>query len=77
MYEILHSDINSSFKERLESQKLLKSLFDHPNYKLNELEEMTPENVPLVNACAMNTVIAPGEDYYYCVEITENNSLLL
>lgn len=77
LYEIMRLDIKPEFQESLEQDRILKPLYESPDYKPRMLDLYSPLNIPVNQALPLNVEIPSGEDFYSCIEVLKENSIII
>ncbi|OMJ70033.1 hypothetical protein SteCoe_32096 [Stentor coeruleus] len=77
LYEIMRLDINPDFQESLERDRIIKPLFESSDYKPSILDLYNPLNIPVNLALPLDIEIPSGEDFYSCIEVIKENSILI
>jgi hypothetical protein len=77
LYDVYNSDIDLRYKETLESDKLLKGLFESVNYRPEELSLYNLHDVPVTVGCAMNTEVLATTDHQFYIEAPVDHCVLI
>ena len=76
LYEISISDIENDYKNELESDVVLKSLFESLSFRPAEIIPITINDLPAIIGYPMNATIDAGQEFCYCIEAPTENCIL-
>lgn len=77
LYKLMNTSIKKSLKNSLETDNLLRPLFDSLDYKPSQLVSYSPEEAFDKIGYALNAYIKAGENFDYFINIETPNSVLV
>ena len=76
LYQIINSELHDSYRSILNSDQLLKSLFESDKYRPYQMIPIALNKLIAPTGFMIKASINPGQEYYYVIEAPTNKCIL-